>query len=151
MKTMAATSHSPADTMRLGRRLAPLLTSGDVVILSGRLGSGKTVFVSGVAEGLGIADRVTSPTFLIAKAYRDGFLPLVHADVYRIGSIAEFDDLGLLDDGADGAVIVEWGEAVLDAIPDDRLIVRFEMEGDDRTITFEPSGSWCDRDLDVIV
>lgn len=151
MKTLVASSHSPADTLRLGRCLAPLLTSGDVVILSGTLGSGKTLFVSGVAEGLGIRDRVTSPTFLIARVYRDGFLPLIHADVYRIGSIAEFDDLGLLDDGADGAVLIEWGEAVIDAVPEDHLIVRFEVEDEQRTITFEPVGSWCERDIEVIV
>jgi len=148
--TTLATSESPDETLRLGRRLAPLLTSGDVVVLTGQLGAGKTLFVSGIAEGLGISERITSPTFLIARVYRGGFLPLVHADAYRLGSIAEFEDLGILDDGADGAVVIEWGEAVADALPDDRLIVRFELDGDARNVTFEPCGSWCDRDLAVV-
>ncbi|KAA3637129.1 MAG: tRNA (adenosine(37)-N6)-threonylcarbamoyltransferase complex ATPase subunit type 1 TsaE [Armatimonadetes bacterium] len=143
------TSH-PDETKALGRKLAALLTAGDVVVLSGRLGSGKTLFVSGVAEGLGIGARITSPTFLIAKSYVKGFLPLIHADVYRLGSVAEFDDLGLLDSGADGAVLIEWGEAVAEALPKDRLNVSFAMDGDARTISFEPVGGWATRDLGVL-
>ncbi|MCB1246442.1 MAG: tRNA (adenosine(37)-N6)-threonylcarbamoyltransferase complex ATPase subunit type 1 TsaE [Acidimicrobiia bacterium] len=148
--TTVVTSNSPDETLRLGRRLAALLTAGDVVLLTGPLGAGKTLFVSGVAEGLGIAERITSPTFLIARVYRDGFLPLVHADVYRLGSMAEFDDLGILDDGADGAVVIEWGEAVADAIPEDRLVIRFSADGETRRITLEPEGTWCERDLGVV-
>ena len=87
---------SPNDTLALGRRLAALLHAGDLVLLSGRLGSGKTLFVSGLAQGLGIEERVLSPSFVIVKIYEDGFVPLVHADVYRLGSMAEFDDLEAL-------------------------------------------------------
>ncbi len=143
------TSH-PDETRTLGRKLAALLTAGDVIVLSGRLGSGKTLFVSGIAEGLGIGARITSPTFLIAKSYADGFLPLIHADVYRLGSVAEFADLGLIDSGADGAVVIEWGEAVAEALPEDRLIVSFTMDGDARTIVFQPVGGWVARDLGVL-
>ncbi|MCZ7532148.1 MAG: tRNA (adenosine(37)-N6)-threonylcarbamoyltransferase complex ATPase subunit type 1 TsaE [Acidimicrobiia bacterium] len=149
MSITFATSH-PDETRTLGRKLAALLTAGDVVVLSGRLGSGKTLFVSGIAEGLGIGARITSPTFLIAKSYVDGFLPLIHADVYRLGSVTEFDDLGLLDSGADGAVVIEWGEAVAEALPKDRLIVSFTMAGDERTIAFQPVGGWVERDLGVL-
>ena len=145
--TIAVTAQSPDETRALGRRLAPLLTKGDVVVLSGRLGSGKTLFVSGIAEGLGIPERVTSPTFLIARTYRSGFLPLVHADVYRLTSVAEFDDLGLLEEAADGALVIEWGEAVAEALPEDRLSVNFNGQDDERTIAFRPSGLWCNRDL----
>lgn len=84
---------TPDETLLLGWRFAALLTAGDVVALSGRLGAGKTLFVSGVASGLGISAQITSPTFLIEKVYRDGFLPLIHADVYRLGSVGEFEDL----------------------------------------------------------
>lgn len=148
--TITVTTTSADETKALGRRLAPLLTAGDVVVLAGRLGSGKTLFVSGVAEGLGINERVTSPTFVIARTYDSGFLPLVHVDVYRLGSLAEFDDLELVDDGADGAVIIEWGEAIVDTLPEDRLTVTLAMEGDERVISFEPEGAWNDRDLAVL-
>jgi tRNA threonylcarbamoyladenosine biosynthesis protein TsaE len=148
--TITVTTTSADETKALGRRLAPLLTAGDIVVLAGRLGAGKTLFVSGVAEGLGISGRVTSPSFVIARTYTDGFLPLVHVDVYRLGSLAEFDDLDLVDDGAEGAVIIEWGEAIIDVLPSDRLTVTLEMDGDHRSISFEPEGTWCDRDLAVL-
>ena len=148
--TITVNTTSADETKALGRRLAPLLTAGDIVVLAGRLGSGKTLFVSGVAEGLGISQRVTSPTFMIARTYTDGFLPLLHADVYRLGSLAEFDDLELVDEGIDGAVIIEWGEAIVDALPDDRLTVTLEIDEQGRSISFEPEGAWCDRDLEVL-
>jgi tRNA threonylcarbamoyladenosine biosynthesis protein TsaE len=141
---------SPDETLLLGRRFAALLTAGDIVALSGRLGAGKTLFVSGVANGLGISARITSPTFLIEKIYRDGFLPLVHADVYRLGSVGEFEDLELSDEGADGAVLIEWGDAIADSLPPDHLVIRFEIDGDDRTISFEPHGTWSERDLGAL-
>jgi len=143
-------SSSPDETMALGRRFAPLLTAGDIVLLSGRLGSGKTLFVSGVAEGLGIRERVTSPTFVISRIYTDGFLPLVHADVYRLGSVAEFHDLELPDDGVDGAVLVEWGDVIAGSMPSDRLTIDFALEGDTRRISFQPQGTWMSRNLDVL-
>ena len=149
--TISIAALSPDDTRAHGRRFAPLLTAGDVVVLSGRLGSGKTLFVSGIAEGLGITERITSPTFLIAKTYRSGFLPLLHADVYRLGSVAEFDDLGLIDEAAGGALVIEWGEAVAEALPESRLVITFEGHEDERTITFEPSGAWCERNLEGFV
>lgn len=143
-------SSSPDDTLALGRRFAPLLTAGDIVLLCGRLGAGKTLFVSGVAQGLGIQERITSPTFIFARTYRDGFLPLVHADAYRLGSMAEFHDLELGDDGGDGAILIEWGDAIAESLPMDRLMVHFEVEGETRRITFEPQGSWTGRDLAVV-
>lgn len=149
--TVSVVTETPDETMAVGRKLAPLLTAGDVVVLSGSLGAGKTLFVSGLAEGLGISSRVTSPTFLIAKIYSDGFLPLVHADVYRLSSVAEFDDLGLLDAGEDGAVVIEWGEAVAEALPDDRLTVAFEIDGGRRVVSFVPEGEWTRRDLEVLL
>lgn len=141
---------SPDETLLLGRRFAALLTAGDIVALSGRLGAGKTLFVSGVASGLGISARITSPTFLIEKIYRDGFLPLIHADAYRLGSFGEFEDLELADEGADGAVLIEWGDAIEDSLPPDHLVISFEIDGDDRMISFEPHGTWSERDLGAL-
>ncbi|MEN8040389.1 MAG: tRNA (adenosine(37)-N6)-threonylcarbamoyltransferase complex ATPase subunit type 1 TsaE [Actinomycetota bacterium] len=141
---------SADETLSLGRRFAALLTAGDVVALSGRLGAGKTLFVSGVASGLGISTPITSPTFLIEKVYRDGFLPLIHADVYRLGTVGEFEDLELADEGSDGAILIEWGDTIVDSLPHDHLVIHFEIEGDDRLITFEPVGLWADRDLGVL-
>jgi tRNA threonylcarbamoyladenosine biosynthesis protein TsaE len=141
---------SPDETLSVGRKFATLLTAGDVVALSGRLGAGKTLFVSGVASGLGIASRITSPTFLIEKIYRDGFLPLIHADVYRLGSVGEFEDLELIDEGRDGAILIEWGDAIAESLPPDHLVIHFEIEGDSRSISFQPHGSWLDRDLGAL-
>lgn len=144
-------SSSPDETLALGRRFAALLTAGDVVVLAGRLGTGKTLFASGVAIGLGISTQITSPTFVIEKVYRDGFLPLIHADVYRLGSLAEFDDLELVDEGSDGAVLIEWGDTILDSLPEDHLVIRFVIDGDDRVISFAPHGSWHERELAVLI
>jgi tRNA threonylcarbamoyladenosine biosynthesis protein TsaE len=142
---------SPDETLLLGRRFAALLTAGDVVALSGRLGAGKTLFTSGVANGLGIGERITSPTFLIEKIYRDGFLPLVHADVYRLGSVGEFEDLELADEGRDGAILIEWGDAIVESLPPDHLVIHFEIDGEHRSISFQPHGTWLDRDLRALI
>ena len=148
--TLDITTSNPDETVALGRRFAALLTAGDIVILSGRLGAGKTLFVSGVAAGLGITERITSPSFIIVRMYRSGFLPLIHADAYRLGTMAEFFDLELPDDGADGAVLIEWGDAIADSLPRDRLKIHFEGRGDQRAISFHPMGQWETRDLGVL-
>lgn len=142
---------SPNETLALGRRFAALLSAGDLVLLSGRLGSGKTLFVAGLAQGLGIEERVLSPSFVILKSYRDGFLPLLHADVYRLGSMAEFDDLELSEGAGNGVLVVEWGEAVAGSVPEDHLEVRIEIGGEtERTFRFDPHGSWRGRDLSAV-
>lgn len=139
---------SPQETLALGRRLATLLEAGDVVLLSGKLGSGKTLLVSGVAEGLGVSGPVVSPSFVIVREYRDGFLPLIHADVYRLGSTAEFDDLELPDSADEGVLIIEWGAAVAASVPDDHLVIHIDI-GDEqaRRFRFDPNGRWVDRPL----
>jgi tRNA threonylcarbamoyladenosine biosynthesis protein TsaE len=144
------TTSTPDETLALGRRFAAILTAGDIVALSGRLGAGKTLFVGGVAEGLGIPQRITSPSFVISRMYNDGFLPLVHADVYRLGSIGEFDDLELTDEGGNGVLMIEWGDSVQEALGPDYILIRIDIEGDDRTFTFTPSGSWSSRDLELL-
>lgn len=144
-------SSSDAETLAMGRRLSGLLRAGDVVLLEGSLGCGKTRFVAGVAEGLGVDRRVTSPSFVIAQEY-DGFIPIVHADVYRLGSTGEFADLQLPDLAADGVLLIEWGDAIEQSVPPDHLVVRFEVTGEnERTISFVPRGTWANRSLDDVV
>lgn len=140
------------ETRAVGRRLASLCRPGDVISLSGPLGVGKTTFVGGLADGLGVEEPVTSPTFVLMRTYRSGFLPLIHVDVYRLASIAEFDDLGVFEEGEDGVVVIEWGEAVVSALPRDHL--RVDMSFDTpptRLVRFHPAGSWIDRRLEELV
>jgi tRNA threonylcarbamoyladenosine biosynthesis protein TsaE len=142
------TCPSEADTRAVGRRLAALCRPGDVVILHGQLGSGKTAFAGGLAEGLAIDEPVTSPSFVLMRRYESGFLPLVHADVYRLGSLAEFDDLDVLDEASEGLLVIEWGEAVASELPADRLTVVIEVgEEGERHITLDPMGEWQSRNL----
>lgn len=117
-----------ADTRELGRRLAGVLRAGDLVILDGPLGAGKTVLVQGIGIGLGVRGDVTSPTFVIARLHRPASpgrgLPLVHVDAYRLSSLAEVDDLDL-DTGLDEAVtVVEWGEGKVERLAEAHLLVR---------------------------
>lgn len=135
------------DTCAVAARLAPLLRAGDVVALSGPLGCGKTLFAGGLAAGLGVNGPVPSPTFVLARQYDDGFLPLVHVDVYRLGSYNEFLDLGVVEAAARGVLVVEWGEAVESLLPE-HLLVRFEVGAhQERTLSFEVPTSWQSRPL----
>ncbi|MFC5230456.1 tRNA (adenosine(37)-N6)-threonylcarbamoyltransferase complex ATPase subunit type 1 TsaE [Pseudonocardia zijingensis] len=130
----------PADTEALGERLAAELGPGDLVVLAGPLGAGKTVLVRGIARGLGVAGPVTSPTFVIAREHRPlpggRGVPLVHVDAYRLGGAAELDDLDLDTDLAEAVVAVEWGEGVAERLADRHLLVRLHRRPDDvRTAT----------------
>jgi tRNA threonylcarbamoyladenosine biosynthesis protein TsaE len=129
-----------ADAMRdLGRDLARLLRAGDLVILAGPLGAGKTTLVQGIGAGLGVRGPVTSPTFVIARVHPAGSGPgpmLVHADAYRLHSIAEVDDLDLDADLGSSVTVVEWGEGLAEGLADDRLeiTIRPARDGDMRTV-----------------
>ncbi len=137
-----------ADTRQVARALAAMVRQGDIIVLEGGLGAGKTVFVSGLAEGLGVTELVTSPSFVLVKRYEDGFMPLVHADVYRLSSSAEFEDLDLLHSSRDGLLAIEWGDAVLGSLPDTYLSVQLDGGGDEmRSITLVPKGPWLERPL----
>jgi tRNA threonylcarbamoyladenosine biosynthesis protein TsaE len=140
---------TPADTRELGRRLGEMLRAGDLVILDGPLGAGKTVVVQGIGAGLGVAGDITSPTFVIARVHRSavGGPPLVHVDAYRLRSLAEVDDLDL-DTGLDEAVtVVEWGEGKVERLADAHLRVRLSRHDDDtRTAVLSGvGGDWPDR------
>jgi tRNA threonylcarbamoyladenosine biosynthesis protein TsaE len=121
----------------LGRRLAALLRAGDLVVLTGPLGAGKTTLVQGIGEGLGVRGPVTSPTFVIARVHPslDGGPDLVHADAYRLGSRAEVDDLDLDADLERSVTVVEWGEGLVEELADSHLEVTIAMgHGDSRAI-----------------
>ena len=140
---------TPSDTRRIGRALAGLVQPGDIILLSGSLGAGKTVLAAGIGEGIGVAEPITSPSFVLARHYRDGFMPLLHADLYRIGSSGEFDDLDLIEAARDGVLLIEWGDVVAGRLPDNCLAVEIEGAGDAaRTIRLRPPESWLGRPLE---
>jgi tRNA threonylcarbamoyladenosine biosynthesis protein TsaE len=130
---------TPADTRAVGASLAPLLRSGDVLLLAGDLGAGKTTLTAGVAEGLGAEEHVASPTFTLVREYPSGRLPVTHVDVYRLARVQDVLDLGLEETsgGADGVLVVEWGDAVEDLLLGERLrlvLTAPEPASEDRSI-----------------
>jgi tRNA threonylcarbamoyladenosine biosynthesis protein TsaE len=153
---MRLCTRSADDTSALGARLGELLRAGDVVVLTGDLGTGKTVLAQGIGRGLGVREPIVSPTFTIVREY-DGRLPLLHLDVYRLDHVQEAIDLGLdelLDEGR--VAVVEWGEVVGALLPADRLEVELallppEEAGDDvRVVELRPLGpSWVARRDDL--
>ncbi|MEW6771242.1 MAG: tRNA (adenosine(37)-N6)-threonylcarbamoyltransferase complex ATPase subunit type 1 TsaE [Bacillota bacterium] len=136
-------SNSAEETRMLGERLGRLLQSGDVVALQGDLGAGKTCFTQGVARGLGVAGRVTSPTFVLIREY-EGRLPLYHFDAYRLTGPEDLLALGSDDYFEDAGVsVVEWAEHVAAALPQDRLeieLLRVPGEEESRLIRFRATG-----------
>jgi tRNA threonylcarbamoyladenosine biosynthesis protein TsaE len=120
-----------ADEMRdLGRRLAGHLRAGDLLLLSGPLGAGKTTLVQGIGEGLKVRGPITSPTFVIARVHPSlsGGLALVHADAYRLGSALELDDLDLDADTDSAVTVVEWGEGLAEALAEERLEISINRD-----------------------
>jgi tRNA threonylcarbamoyladenosine biosynthesis protein TsaE len=149
---MELCSRCADDTLLIGERVGAVLDAGDLVVLSGDLGAGKTVLAKGIARGLGVADQVVSPTFTIVREYR-GRVPLKHLDVYRLDHLQEAIDIGLEEilDG-ESVVLVEWGEGVLSLLPEDRLEIRLaqlppeEADDDTRVLSLHPVGaSWIGR------
>ena len=141
---------APEQTQALAAALAALAGPGDLLVLAGEMGAGKTAFAQGFARGLGIEEQVTSPTFTIIREYAGGRLGLHHLDVYRLEHLREVVDLGLgelLDE--DAVMLVEWGDAVLPALPDQYLDVRiaFGDGDDDRVLEILARGSaWVARE-----
>lgn len=140
------------DTEAFGRRLAAVLRAGDLVILDGPLGAGKTALARGVGAGLGVRGEVTSPTFVISRVHppdpaRGGRLPLVHVDAYRLGGVSEVDNLDLDESVADSVTLVEWGGGKVEQLAEAHLLVRIERRDDDaRLVELVPAGSdWPER------
>jgi tRNA threonylcarbamoyladenosine biosynthesis protein TsaE len=124
-------SHSAAETIAFGQRLAGGLRPGDVVALHGELGAGKTCLVKGIARGLGVTQDVTSPTFTIVHEYRDGRLPLVHVDLYRLDTPQQAVTVGIEDYFYDKAVtVIEWAEKIMPLLPPRAIHVRLEWRGE---------------------
>lgn len=134
------TCRSADDTRAVGTVLAGVVAAGDVLVLTGPLGAGKTTLVQGLAAGLGVAAAVTSPTFVLAREMRGGRLPLIHVDAYRLASALELDDLDLDTDLTEAVVAVEWGEGLAEVLSPHRLEVRLERSAADEARTVEVRG-----------
>ncbi len=145
---LRAATASVEETQALAEAIADLARPGDVLVLAGDLGAGKTAFTQGFGRGLGVEAPITSPTFTLVHVY-EGRLTVHHIDVYRLDQLAEVLDLGLpemLDEG--GVVLIEWGDAILPALPPDFLEVRltFGAGDDERQLELRPVGSrWSAR------
>ena len=122
---------TPDDMRALGERVGRVSVAGDLLVLAGPLGAGKTVFAQGVAAGLGVTSPVTSPTFVIARVHRDGRIPFVHVDAYRLGGSAEVDDLDLDADLDEAVTVVEWGAGLVEHLSDRRLLVTIDRDDAD--------------------
>ncbi|MFD9035095.1 tRNA (adenosine(37)-N6)-threonylcarbamoyltransferase complex ATPase subunit type 1 TsaE [Streptomyces sp. NPDC059567] len=147
---------SPEEMQEIGRRLAKLLRPGDLVMLTGELGAGKTTLTRGLGEGLGVRGAVTSPTFVIARVHPSlvGGPALVHVDAYRLGGgLDEMEDLDLDVSLPDSVVVVEWGDGKVEELTDDRLHVLIhrvvgDTDDDRRTVVLRGIGTrWADEDL----
>ncbi|GAB4080495.1 tRNA (adenosine(37)-N6)-threonylcarbamoyltransferase complex ATPase subunit type 1 TsaE [Modestobacter muralis] len=137
-----------ADTQAFGRELAALLRAGDLVVLAGPLGAGKTALTQGIGAGLGVRGPVTSPTFVLARVHRGGRLTLVHVDAYRLGSMADVDDLDLDATAEEAVTVVEWGHGLVEQLADEHLVVELDRRDDDvRTARLVPVGAGWERRL----
>ena len=139
---MPFVSHSVEETQALARKIAERAQAGDVILLVGDLGAGKTHFTQGFAAGLGIAEVPTSPTFNLVCEYHGGRLPLYHFDLYRLDDAEQLEDIdyyGITE--GDGVSLVEWGDKFEEAAPDDRLVLDFKVSEDGtRTIDAHATG-----------
>ena len=143
---MIVQTASAEETRAVGGAIASCLAPGDVVVLEGELGSGKTTLAQGIAGALGVTDPVVSPTFAIVREY-EGDVPVAHVDVYRLDHVQELHDLGF-EEIVDGSrvVLVEWGELVTPILPVDRVVVRVRLaDDDDDTRVIDVSAQGSDR------
>ena len=136
---------TPERMRELGIRIAAELREGDMVLLSGPLGAGKTTLAQGIGAGLGVSG-VVSPTFVIARVHREGRIPLVHVDAYRLSSVEEVDDLDLDASLDESVTLVEWGEGLVEGLSGDRLEIRIVRsdEGETRDVEIDVVGDRWD-------
>ena len=137
-------THSPEETRELAEKLSRQLQAGDVLLLLGDLGAGKSEFTRGLAQGLGIQGTVASPSFTILNVYEDGRVPLYHFDWYRLNSAEELYEMGMDEFlGGDGIAVVEWPSQCPEAIPADYLEISLTPMGEsEREITITPRGGF---------
>ena len=137
-------THSPAETRALGERLASVLQPGDVLLLDGNLGAGKSELTRGIARGLGIGGVIASPSFTILNVYDEGRIPLYHFDWYRLGSEEELYEMGMDEYlGGDGVAVVEWPGQCPGAVPQDHLRITLKVLGEtEREIALRPAGGF---------
>lgn len=141
MTALQLNSHSPEQTQRLGVQLGELAQAGDVFLLSGSLGSGKTCLTQGIAWGIGVKEYAFSPSFVIVREYY-GRLTLYHIDFYRLNSVGEIVDLGLDEYfSGSGVCVVEWADKGITVLPQENLLIRFSYISDtERSLSLEPRG-----------
>jgi tRNA threonylcarbamoyladenosine biosynthesis protein TsaE len=147
-----AQTKSADDTRALAGGVASVAGPGDVVVLAGDLGAGKTVFAQGFGRGLGVTEPVTSPTFTLVRPYQ-GRLPLIHVDVYRLDHLQEALEIGLVDLlDESGVTLVEWGDMVTPVLPAEFLEVRIEpgSNDDERVVRFRPLGPGWTRRMEAL-
>ena len=139
MLSLELISHSPDDTLKIGADIGELASGGDIFLLVGSLGTGKTCLTQGIARGLGITEHTPSPSFVLVRQFY-GRLPLYHIDLYRLDNINEIADLGL-DDYlyGDGVCVIEWAEKGLSLLPQEHLMIVMSYLGDtERRLVFKP-------------
>ena len=145
-------TNSPAETRALGFQLAAMLRPGDVLLLLGDLGAGKSELTRGIARGLGVTCPVASPSFTILNVYDEGRIPLYHFDWYRLNSAEELYEMGMDEYlGGDGVAVVEWPSRCPEAVPDTYLEVRIDTVGErDREIILTPRGGFREITLEAM-
>ncbi len=129
MSEVTVHTRTPGETRRVGERIGRMLRAGDVVLLSGELGAGKTVLAQGIGRGMGVADPVKSSSFVIMNEYEGAALRLYHADLYRLEEPAQVAELALGELASSGVLVVEWPERALDELPQERLRLHLDYDG----------------------
>ena len=151
-KTVKIFSPSPHETERIGSLLGTVLIPGDVIALSGELGSGKTTLVRGLAKGMGLSgDEVASPSFTLVNEYR-GSLPLFHIDLYRLGNERELHEIGYEEYFSEaGVVVIEWADRIPRAVPDESLWITLQYHSEEgRDIVMQPSGDRYEKIIEEL-
>lgn len=150
---MVTETFSAEETLELGKKIGSQAKPGEIYTLNGDLGVGKTVFAQGLAQGLGITEPISSPTFTIVQIYEKGRMPLYHFDVYRIGDVEEMEEIGYEDCFyGKGVCLIEWAELIREIIPEEAIPVRIEKNlekgFDYRKITVGKNGERLGRNED---
>ena len=136
MKTYTFTSHNSSETMKFASELASRLHVGDVVVLSGELGAGKTKFTEGFLKYFGLDNQISSPTFSIVNEYKKDNIHIYHFDVYRLEDVDEFYAIGGEEYFSSGICIIEWGEIIEEALPNNYIKITFEKDISDENLRY---------------